>query len=99
MSVAVPRKLYQTLAIAVALVFVYFTVLMKLGSDWWNDENYSHGLLIPFIVGYIVWQERERFSKAPTNPTALWGAAGVGRSLILLWADGARDCLFVHGSA
>src|SRR6266446_91064 len=77
MSVAVQRKLYQTLAIAVALVFVYFTVLMKLGSDWWNDENYSHGLLIPFIVGYIVWQERERFSKTPTNPTALWaGVAG-----------------------
>src|SRR5712671_8173740 len=96
MSVAVPRKLYQTLAIAVALVFVYFTVLMKLGSDWWNDENYSHGLLIPFIVGYIVWQERERFSKAPTNPTVLWGATGVGMSLLLLWAGVAGAELFVQ---
>ncbi len=96
MSVAVPRKLYQTLAIAVALVFVYFTVLMKLGSDWWNDENYSHGLLIPFIVGYIVWQERERFSKTPTNPTALWGAIGVGMSLLLLWAGVAGAELFVQ---
>jgi len=96
MSVAVPRKLYQTLAIAVALVFVYFTVLMKLGSDWWNDENYSHGLLIPFIVGYIVWQERERLSKTPTNPTALWGAIGVGMSLLLLWAGVAGAELFVQ---
>src|SRR5712671_3603246 len=96
MSVAVPRKLYQTLAIAVALVFVYFTVLMKLGSDWWNDENYSHGLLIPFIVGYIVWQERERFSKTPTNPTALWGAIGVGMSLLLLWAGVAGAELLVQ---
>src|SRR6266436_7614613 len=96
MSVAVPRELYQTLAIAVALVFVYFTVLMKLGSDWWKDENYSHGLLIPFIVGYIVWQERERFSKTPTNPSALWGAIGVGMSLLLLWAGVAGAELFVQ---
>ncbi|HXM47487.1 MAG TPA: exosortase [Pyrinomonadaceae bacterium] len=96
MSVAVPRKLYQTLAIAVALVFVYFTVLMKLGSDWWNDENYSHGLLIPFIVGYILWQERASFSKTPTSPGALWGAIGVGMSLLLLWAGVAGAELFVQ---
>ena len=62
MSVTIPRKLYQPLAIAIALVFVYFTVLLKLGGDWWNDENYSHGLLIPFVIGYIIWQERERLS-------------------------------------
>jgi exosortase len=96
MSVAVPRKLYQTLAIAVALVFVYFTVLMKLGGDWWNDENYSHGLLIPFIAGYILWQERERCARTPINPTALWGAIGVGMSLLLLWAGVAGAELFVQ---
>jgi exosortase len=71
-------------------------VLLKLGSDWWNDENYSHGLLIPFIVGYILWQERERFSKTPTSPTALWGAIGVGMSLLLLWAGVAGAELFVQ---
>jgi len=39
MSVAVPRKLYQPLTIAIALVFVYFTVLLKLGSDWWVTKT------------------------------------------------------------
>ena len=96
MSVAVPRKLYQPLAIAVALVFVYFTVLLKLGGDWWNDENYSHGLLIPFVIGYILWQERKRFSELQTSPAALWGAVGVGVSLLLLWAGVAGAELFVQ---
>ena len=96
MSVAVPRKLYQPIAIAVALVFVYFTALLKLGGDWWNDENYSHGLLIPFVIGYILWQERERFSKARTSPAALWGAVGVGVSLLALWAGVAGAELFVQ---
>jgi exosortase len=96
MSVAIPRKLYQPIAIAVALAFVYFTVLLKLGGDWWNDENYSHGLLIPFVIGYILWQERPGFSEAQTRPAALWGVAGVGLSLLLLWAGVAGAELFVQ---
>ena len=83
MSVAVLRKFYQPLAIAVALAFFYFTVLLKLGGDWWNDENYSHGLLIPFVIGYILWQERKVFSEAQTRPAAWWGATGVGVSLLV----------------
>jgi exosortase len=96
MSVAILRKLYQPIAIAVALAFVYFTVLLKLGGDWWNDENYSHGLLIPFVIGYILWQERKGLSEAQTNPAALWGAAGVGVSLLLLWAGVAGAELFIQ---
>jgi len=96
MSVAIPRKLYQPLAIAVTLAFVYFTVLLKLGGDWWNDENYSHGLLIPFIIGYILWLERRRFREARTQPAIWWGAIGVGFSLLLLWAGTAGAELFVQ---
>jgi exosortase len=96
MSVAFLRKLYQPVAIAIALVFVYFTVLLKLGGDWWNDENYSHGLLIPFIIIYIVWQERERFFQMKTNPSAFWGATGVALSLLALWAGVAGAELFVQ---
>jgi exosortase len=96
MSVAISRKLYQPITIAAALVFVYFTVLLKLGSDWWTDENYSHGLLIPFVIGYILWLERERFAKVSTNHAARWGAVGVGVSLLALWAGVAGAELFVQ---
>jgi exosortase len=96
MSVAIPRKLYQPVTIAVALAFVYFTVLLKLGGDWWNDENYSHGLLIPFVIGYILWLQRQRFSEVKTRPAIWWGAFGVGFSLLLLWAGTAGAELFVQ---
>ena len=96
MSVAVPRKLYQPLTIAIALVFVYFTVLLKLGGDWWIDENYSHGLLIPFVIGYLLWLERGRFAEGLTSPAALWGGIGVGMSLLALWAGVAGAELFVQ---
>ena len=96
MSVATPRKFYQPLLIAVALAFVYFTVLGKLGRDWWHDENYSHGLLIPFVIGYILWLERKRFPAAQTRPAVWFGALGVSISLLALWAGTAGAELFVQ---
>jgi exosortase len=96
MSVAFPRNLYKPLAIAAALAFVYFTVLQKLGRDWWHDENYSHGLLIPFIIGYILWQERKRFAGVRTQPAFWLGAIGISFSLLALWAGTAGAELFVQ---
>ena len=96
MSVPFLRNLYKPVAIAAALVFVYFTVLQKLGRDWWHDENYSHGLLIPFIIGYILWHERKRFAGVHTRPAVWFGAIGIGFSLLALWAGTAGAELFAQ---
>jgi len=96
MSVALQRKFYQPLAIAAALAFVYFTVLLKLGRDWWSDENYSHGLLVPFLIGYILWHERKRLAAAHIQPQVWLGIAGVSVSLVMLWAGVAGAELFVQ---
>src|SRR3989475_6425521 len=90
------KHLWRILAIASALIFVYATVLVKLGHDWWSDENYSHGLLIPFVIGYIIWQERKRFDKQRISPAAWWGATGIALSLVMLWAGTAGAELFLQ---
>ena len=75
MSVSASTNLWRPLAISSALVFVYGVVLSKFGHDWWTDENYSHGLLIPFIIGYIVWTQRESSPEMQRAlPTLLAGA-------------------------
>src|SRR6185503_17445465 len=64
--------------------------------DWWTDENYSHGLLVPFIIGFIVWQERKRFTEQQRK-SALWiGAVCVGFAFLALWAGTAGAELFVQ---
>lgn len=96
MSVAIQEKFYKPVAIAAALAFVYFAVLMKLSRDWWTDENYSHGLLVPFIIGFIVWQERKRFTEQQRT-SALWtGVVCVSFALLALWAGTAGAELFVQ---
>jgi exosortase len=96
MSVAIPRNLYKPVAIAAALVFLYFATLQKLGNDWWHDENYSHGLLIPFVIGFILWQERKSFGASEPG-RAMWLAPiGIALSLFALWAGTAGADLFVQ---
>ena len=63
------KSLWKPFLIAAALAFVYATVLVKLGADWWEDENYSHGLLVPFVIGYIIWLEFDTLMTAPKHPS------------------------------
>lgn len=96
MSVTASTNLWRPLAISAALVFVYGFVLAKLGYDWWTDENYSHGLLIPFIIGYIVWTRRENFSRDEVRPGTILGGSLVVVALLMLFAGTAGAELFMQ---
>jgi exosortase D (VPLPA-CTERM-specific) len=74
----------KAVAISACLVFLYATVLTKLGSDWWTDENYSHGLLVPFVIGMIVWREWDLLSAVTKRPAVLAGLASAGIALLML---------------
>ena len=96
MSVPATKKLWHGIAIGFAIVFAYATVLMKLFQDWWNDENYSHGLLIPFIISYILWTQRERLARVPVKSSTFLGGAAVVLGLIALWAGVAGAELYTQ---
>jgi exosortase len=91
-----PQNIWRILAITSALVFAYATVFAKLGQDWWHDENYSHGLLIPFIIGYILWSQRGRLVRAANRSSMLWGMAAVACALLALWAGTAGAELYMQ---
>ncbi len=93
---SVIRAVWKTVAIAAALGFLYASVLAKLGQAWWLDENYSHGLLIPFIIGYILWLEISRRHDTTTRPELWWGGAFVFSALLFLWAGIAGAELFIQ---
>src|SRR5215813_7236701 len=96
MSVPAAKKLWQSLALSFAIIFTYATVLAKLFHDWWNDENYSHGLLIPFIIGYILWTQREKFARMQVKSSELLGGAAVLLGLLGLWAGVAGAELYTQ---
>ena len=96
MSVTANNHLWRVLAVSFAILFAYATVLIKLGQHWWTDENYSHGLLIPLIIGYILWSQRERLTKQPLQPSYFWGTTLVVSGLLGLWAGTAGAELYIQ---
>jgi exosortase len=53
---------------------LYYRVGIKLVSDWYNIEDNSHGLLIPFFVLFLLWDKRERLLATPLKPS--WSGLG-----------------------
>jgi exosortase len=90
------RQVWKPLLLSAAVAFVYWGVLVRLGLFWWQDENYSHGLLIPFVIGYILWARRDTLARAEKRPRAGLGAACVAVALFALWAGTAGAELFVQ---
>jgi exosortase len=96
MSVLATRHYWRALAIISAILFTYAAVLVKLSSNWWSDENYSHGLLVPFIIGYILWLRRDRLAAEPARPMTFLGGAVVVLALFALWTGVAGAELFTQ---
>ena len=81
-ALAKPRELTRgagTLALAlggallaVILAVTYRGVLADLVRQWWDDENYSHGFLVPVFSAYVVWERRAELAAAPRDGT-WWG--------------------------
>jgi exosortase len=78
------EPIWKTLVVSGALCFLYAFVLMKLGVDWWTDENYSHGLLVPFVIGFIVWNEFSELRQRIDTPRYLLGGLVIVGSIGLL---------------
>ena len=73
------------LAVVAAGAWLYAGVLQDLVRDWSQDDNYSHGFLIPPLAAYFVWERRGRLAQAVRRPS-LWGLALVLASLGVLVA-------------
>ena len=99
MDYSAPKDLWKPLLLVAAIAFIYQGVLIKLGHFWWTDENYSHGLLIPFIIGYMLWTERERLARTAKRPVIWAGGVLVALALLALWAGTAGAELFVQRSS
>jgi exosortase len=78
------KNIWKPVLLGLVLAFLYAGVLSKLGRDWWTDENYSHGLLVPFVIAFIVWLEFEDFRKIAIRPNLWLGGGAILLALLLL---------------
>lgn len=88
----VDAQKWPLLVIAALVGMLYAENFTKLCSDWWRDENYSHGFLVPLAFFWMLWQRREALANARVSPRS-WTAVIVALALLQLAAGtwGAED--------
>ncbi|MBS0151828.1 MAG: VPLPA-CTERM-specific exosortase XrtD [Nitrospira sp.] len=88
------RALFASSALIVLfLLYLYADSLVFLISRWFGSEDYSHGLFVPLISGFLIWQSRHRLSHMPREQS-WWGLAVISFGL-LLYAVGELSTLFL----
>jgi exosortase len=69
--------------IGVLMAAIYYRVLAKLVTDWWQIPDFSHGFLVPIFAAYLVWAKRETLRNTKLAPS--WsGVAVVAFGLVVL---------------
>lgn len=84
------------LALASATIFllmaaVYYQMLGKLVTDWWQIPDFSHGFLVPVFAAYLVWEKRNVLLATKTVPA--WSGIAVmalGLAVLLLGVYGSE---------
>jgi len=59
------------LVILTGFCLLYWHTLIKLISDWSIDANFSHGFLIPFVTGYMIWYKKNELVTIEHEPSNL----------------------------
>jgi exosortase len=70
---------------------VYYRVLAKLVTDWWQIPDFSHGFLVPIFAAYLVWTKRTALLETKIAPT--WSGIALvflGLAVLLLGVYGAE---------
>ena len=60
-----PKNLVLLAAAFAALVVVFFEVLDALLANWLGSEEYSHCVLVPLVIVFLIWQKKEELAQYP----------------------------------
>jgi exosortase len=62
------RGYLQGLLLLAAFAALYAQVIASLLTQCWQDHDSSHGLVVPFLSLWLVWNRRERFKQQALVP-------------------------------
>jgi exosortase len=60
----------QFVGLALLLLAVYSSILPPMVRQWYHDDNYSHGFLVPLVAAYFAYERRDFLKRALVSP---WG--------------------------
>jgi len=69
--------------LGILLLGLYYPALYSMVLKWSNDQ-YNYCYLIPFVILYLIWQNRVEMGAVPSTPS--WnGMVPVAFGIVLYW--------------
>lgn len=77
-----------TIVVAIlAIAFWQFDALREMVNSWLEREEYSHGMLLPFLAAWIAWQQRDVIASRPVRGTWAGIVLTVGSAIVVVMGD------------
>lgn len=67
------------------LLWTYWPTIGELWSVWLRSDEYSSGLLVPFVALYILWSRRKSLRQAAWAEPSSWGLFGLAAAQAVRW--------------
>lgn len=81
------RAPLATLAGCVLLLLLAFAAdWADMAGQWWNSSTYNHVVLVPPILGWLVWQRRRELARL--TPSGWWPGVVLFGGAVVLWVLG-----------
>ena len=58
--------------VLIIFLWSYWPGIVDMWTIWQRSDEYSSGLLVPFLAVYILWSRRHSIAQAPVRPS-MWG--------------------------
>ena len=84
---------FSTVLATVSLGYLYFESLVFLFNHWIGSDDYSHGMFVPLISLFLIWQSRHRIAAA--GITGSWWGLAIVVAGLLLYLVGELATLYV----
>lgn len=89
-----PRYLILSSVLVIALLsYMYSDSLLFLFNHWIGSDDYSHGMFVPLISGFLVWQSRHRLVQVQREQA--WWGLGIIFVGLMLYMIGELATLYV----
>jgi len=72
----------KILILLILWVVTFIPIYPDLTESWFSHSNNSHGVLVPIISTFLIWQKRDQISKVPVNSSG-WGEVILVISMLL----------------
>ncbi len=91
------RDQWKVITAGVIFILAYIPTIMWMWERWFaRDSYYSHGILVPFVTGYLIWTMKEELKNIPLKES-VWGIRLIIFGVILYFLSSIFRIYFSSG--